>query len=98
MGVTLHYSQYLVLTYKITKNRELEVDKNNKNYNFIFIVTFYSILMTIFSLSGKLSSELMSSLIIIPITAQMLHFYLDSRLWKFSETHNRKVVLEYLKK
>jgi hypothetical protein len=98
MGVTMHYSQYLVLTYKITKNRELEVDKNNKNYNFIFIVTFYSILMTIFSLSGKLSSELMGSLIIIPITAQMLHFYLDSRLWKFSETHNRKVVLEYLKK
>jgi hypothetical protein len=98
MGVTMHYSQYLVLTYKITKNRELEVDKNNKNYKFIFIVIFYSILMTILSISGKLSSELMGSLIIIPITAQMLHFYLDSRLWKFSETHNRKAVLEYLKK
>ncbi len=98
MGVTMHYSQYLVLTYKITKNRELKVDINNNNYNFIFIVTFYSILMTLFSLSGKISSEFMGSLLVIPITAQMLHFYLDSRLWKFSDAHNRKAVLEYLKK
>ena len=32
MGVTMHYSQYLVLTYKITKNRELKVDINNNNF------------------------------------------------------------------
>lgn len=30
MGVTMHYSQYLVLTYKITKNRELEFNNKKK--------------------------------------------------------------------
>jgi len=98
MGVTMHYSQYLVLTYKITKNRELEIDKNKKNYYFIFVTIFYSILMTAFSLSGAMNSELIKNLIVIPITAQILHFYLDSKLWKFSESHNRLAVLSYLKK
>jgi len=98
MGVTMHFSQYLVLTYKITKNRELEIDKNKKNYYFIFVTIFYSILMTTFSLSGAINSELIKNLIVIPITAQILHFYLDSKLWKFSESHNRSAVLYYLKK
>ena len=98
MGVTMHYSQYLVLTYKITKNRELEIDKNKKNYYFIFVTIFYSILMTTFSLSGAINSELIKNLIVIPITAQILHFYLDSKLWKFIESHNRSAVLHYLKK
>ena len=98
MGVTMHFSQYLVLTYKITKNRELEIDQNKKNYYFIFVIIFYSILMTTFSLSGAINSELIKNLIVIPITAQILHFYLDSKLWKFSESHNRSAVLHYLKK
>jgi len=98
MGVTMHYSQYLVLTYKITKNRELEINKNKKNYYFIFVIIFYSISMTTFSLSGAMNSELIKNLIVIPITAQILHFYLDSKLWKFSESHNRSAVLYYLKK
>ena len=98
MGVTMHYSQYLVLTYKITKNRELEIDKNKKNNYFIFVTIFYSILMTTLSLSGAMNSELIKNLIVIPITAQILHFYLDSKLWKFSESHNRSAVLYYLKK
>lgn len=54
--------------------------------------------MTIFSLSGKINIELVKNLIVIPITFQMLHFYLDSKLWKFSESHNRSAVLRYLKK
>ena len=97
MGVTMHYSQYLVLTYKITKNRELEINNKKKNYRFIVTVIFYSIFMTIFSLSGKINIDLLKNLIVIPITFQMLHFYLDSRLWKFSESHNRSAVLRYLK-
>ena len=35
-------------------------------------------------------------LIFIPITGQMLHFYLDSQLWKFSEQHNKEDILKYL--
>ena len=35
---------------------------------------------------------------IIPIIGQMLHFYLDSQLWKFSEKHNRDNILVHINK
>ena len=38
----------------------------------------------------------LNSLIVIPITGQMLHFYLDSQLWKFSEEHNRQNTLKFI--
>ena len=53
--------------------------------------------MSIISIFGKNDSEFLKNLIFIPITGQMLHFYLDSQLWKFSESHNRENILKYLK-
>ena len=46
---------------------------------------------------GKNESIFLKSLIVIPITGQMLHFYIDSFIWRFSEKHNREVVLKYIK-
>ena len=60
-------------------------------------IAIYAITMSILSLFGKSSNEILNFLIIIPIIGQMLHFYLDSQLWKFSLKHNRDNVLSYLK-
>ena len=54
--------------------------------------------MTTFSIIGKSNEIDLSQLIIIPIIGQMLHFYLDSQLWKFSEKHNRDNTLSYISK
>lgn len=51
-----------------------------------------------FSLFGKFENIYFKQLIIIPIIGQMLHFYLDSQLWKFSNKYNRDNTLFYLKK
>ena len=51
----------------------------------------------ILSLFGKSSNEILNFLIIIPIIGQMLHFYLDSQLWKFSKEHNRANTLKFIK-
>ena len=101
MGVTMHYSQYLFLTNKVLTERENEkIDLHKENFlfknKFIITIIIYSIVMSILSIYGKNDSEFLSSLIIIPITGQMLHFYLDSQLWKFSESHNRENILKYL--
>jgi len=52
--------------------------------------------MTIISVLSKNPNKIFSLLIIIPITGQILHFYLDSLLWKFSDKHNREVTLKHL--
>ena len=100
MGVTMHYTQYLYLTHKVYKKREEVINKPKVNifsYKYLIIIFIYSIIMSVFSISGKLDLIIFKSLIIIPITGQMLHFYLDSQLWKFSEQHNRENILNHLK-
>ena len=98
MGVTMHYSQYLYLTSKVINKRNVENNPNKKSkiFSFLFIIIVYSLVMSILSIFGKNDSEFLKTLIFIPITGQMLHFYLDSQLWKFSEPHNRKNILKYL--
>ncbi len=98
MGVTMHYSQYLYLTSKVINKRNVENSPNKKSkiFSFLFIIIAYSLVMSILSVFGKNDSELLKTLIFIPITGQMLHFYLDSQLWKFSESHNRENILKYL--
>ena len=97
MGVTMHYTQYLYLTHKVYKGRSSNDTAQRSIINYLGMIIFYSIIMSLLSLFGKSSSEIFSQLIIIPIIGQMLHFYLDSQLWKFSNPHNRENVLAYLK-
>jgi hypothetical protein len=98
MGVTMHYSQYLYLTSKVIKKRTLENNNTKRSSisRFWSIVIIYSIVMSVLSIFGKNDSEFLKTLIFIPITGQMLHFYLDSQIWKFSEKHNRDNILKYL--
>ena len=55
-----------------------------------------SFFMSAISYLGKLDDPLIKNLILIPITGQMLHFYLDSFIWKFSEEHNRQNTLKFI--
>ena len=101
MGVTMHYTQYLYFTRHVVSSRINENNLKNKTknsfyLNYFFVIIIYSIIMTFFSNFGKSANINFYSLIIIPITAQMLHFYLDSQLWKFSIKHNRDNVLKYI--
>ena len=105
MGVTMHYTQYLALTYKISHKRNLEVvDKDKtkfnffgiKNYSFLLIILVYGLFMSLLSAGSSSTNELFKSLLVIPITGQILHFYLDAYLWKFSIKHNREVTLKHI--
>jgi hypothetical protein len=97
MGVTMHYTQYLYLTHKVHNGRKKNRSTNNSRYSYLGTIIIYSTLMASLSLFGKSSNEMFNILIMIPIIGQMLHFYLDSQLWKFSNPHNREHVLNYIK-
>ena len=104
MGVTMHYTQYIYLTFNIYDLRNKNQFQNDgkvylsKFFKYFVIICIYSFIMASFSLFGKAESEYLKQLIIVPIIGQMLHFYLDSQLWKFSEKHNRDNTLFYLNK
>tara|TARA_B100000963_G_C22490010_1_gene608828 strand:- start:57 stop:1010 length:954 start_codon:yes stop_codon:yes gene_type:complete len=103
MGVTMHYSQYLAMTFKITKARKIKTKKENKkrifyydfiNINFLIFIFTYSAFMSYLSFYSK--GEINPNFILIPIIGQFLHFYLDSQLWKFSIKHNLENVFKNL--
>ena len=103
MGVTMHYSQYLIITSKVNFARNGKLIKSFKNLiknlftsKFLYFLLIYSLVMTSFSTLSNPSSEIFSSLIIIPLIGQMIHFYIDSFIWKFSEQHNREVTLKHI--
>lgn len=97
MGVTMHYTQYLYLTHKVFKGRYQEKIIQTSKLTYIGVILMYALAMAILSLFGKSSNEILNFLIIIPIIGQMLHFYLDSQLWKFSKSHNRENTLKFIK-
>jgi hypothetical protein len=97
MGVTMHYTQYLYLTHKVFKGRHQDKIIQTSNLTYVVVISIYAVLMAILSLFGKSSNEILNFLIIIPIIGQMLHFYLDSQLWKFSKSHNRENTLKFIK-
>lgn len=97
MGVTMHYTQYLYLTHKVYKGRKKNKIINTSRSSYFGSIAIYAIAMSVLSLFGKSSHEVLNILIIFPIIGQMLHFYLDSQLWKFSNPHNRENVLSFIK-
>lgn len=98
MGVTMHYSQYLYFTYLINRGRNLTISKSlNKSFYFFIFLMFYGLIMTFLTYVAKYDFNILQNLIIIPIIGQMVHFYIDSFIWRFSEQHNREVTLKYIK-
>lgn len=102
MGVTMHYSQYLLITYKVARNRakdkvsygQKKLYMSNSGFKFVSVVILYSVVMSLLSLSNINNS--IEFLILIPILGQLLHFYYDGLLWVFSDTHNRTNTLKHL--
>jgi len=82
---------------KVFKGRNQDKIIQTSKSTYIRIILMYAVAMATLSLFGKSSNEILNYLIIIPIIGQMLHFYLDSQLWKFSNKHNRENVLKYIK-
>ena len=102
MGVTMHYSQYLVLTLKVHEGRKKDPEnkmksKNSFSYfsNFILIISIYGLVMSVLAFAPNYDATL-KNLIVIPLIGQMIHFYLDTFLWRFQEQHHRDVTYKYI--
>ena len=97
MGVTMHYTQYLALTYKVVSKRKgLNIFGKIINYEYLIIILTYGLVMSLLSLTNKIDHDFIKYLIVVPILGQLVHFYLDGLLWRFSKSHNREVTLKYL--
>jgi len=106
MGVGMHWLQYLALVSPIylRKQNDKNITKDpilstiTKKWVTLGIYVFlYAGIMVFLRQYGMgFQTFEYSTLIIIPLSFQMLHFYYEAFIWKFSDPHIRKEVGTYI--
>jgi hypothetical protein len=94
IGVGAHWCQYLAISYKVYFKNFLSGDTQNQRlviYFFIFVV-FYTTLMTSFGYSRHVDKNNVTLLMLIPMSGEFIHYYIDAFIWRFSDSHIRKSV------
>ena len=92
IGVGAHWCQYVAINYKVY------FYKNNFNKNRYFIIflfsfiLFYSLTMSLLGYKTHFIKNYDNILLLIPLTGQFLHYYIDAFIWKFSDNHIRNNV------
>jgi hypothetical protein len=86
VGISIHYIQYLFASLAVCRKSF----KFPLLYIFLFIVS-YSILSSS-SLSGLITKEKISFVILIPTVLQLLHFYFDGFIWRRSNPFVNEVI------
>lgn len=104
MGVAMHYVQYIFITKSILSRKFQVISKTNDKNIFRFITPkvliiylfVYAVLMIYFSNLNLDYKGEKFGIYIIPIIFQLLHFYLDMFIWRFSSEHTQKNLVPFL--
>lgn len=94
IGVSLHWCQYLALSYKLYLKPANGLTNSLKRkhslvYKLLFLFSYALIASCIQTNFGS-SLTSTSLLILIPLSLQMYHFYLDAFIWRFSNPFIRE--------
>ncbi len=81
IGVGAHWSQYLILNYKIYFYKS-KLDLKKK-LQILFIIS-YAIIMGIILYTYHFNISMIEILILVPLTSQFFHYYVDAFIWRFS--------------
>ena len=81
IGVGAHWSQYLLLNYKIYFFKEQMDYKKILQIVFIFL---YALVMGLLGINYYFDKSILHFLILVPFTFQFFHYYVDAFIWRFS--------------
>ncbi len=81
IGVGAHWSQYLILNYKIYFYKS-KLDLKKK-LQILFIIS-YAIIMGVILYTYHFNISMIEILILVPLTSQFFHYYVDAFIWRFS--------------
>jgi len=92
IGVGAHWCQYLAINYKVYfYKQKLDYVKSC----LVLFIVIYTLLMSLIGYELSFINYI-NYLILVPLTGQFLHYYIDAFIWKFSDPHIRKSVGNYL--
>ena len=90
IGVSAHWLQYLAINYKIYFTT-LSIFKNSTKIIILSLIIVYTSLMSFLGYKMHFDRQAISYLLLIPLTTQFFHYYIDAFIWRFSDPHIRDV-------
>ncbi len=90
IGVGAHWCQYLAINYKVYFSNGV-FKRMQKLYLVLFLI-IYSIIMSLLGFKSNFYPDLINLTLLIPLSGQFIHYYLDAFIWKFSDDHIRNNV------
>ncbi len=89
IGVGAHWSQYLIINYKVYFHNEKITSE--KLHQIIFII-IYALIMAIIVYKFHMNKEFIKVLVLIPLSLHMFHFFVDAFIWRFSVKEIRETI------
>ena len=89
IGVGMHWCQYLALSYKVHLRAGAFSNQILLTLSLIFL---YASVMVVFGFDSLINMQPTSYTLLLPLTGQMLHYYFDAFIWRFSDPHIRNTV------
>ena len=89
IGVGAHWSQYLIINYKLYfYNEKINYEKMLQ----ITFIVFYAITMGTIVYKFHMSKEFIKILVLVPLSLHMFHFFIDAFIWRFSVKEIRETI------
>ena len=87
----MHWCQYLAINYKVYFSNSAVFDYRKKIY-ILSLILIYSVIMSMLGYKSNFYPDLITITLMIPLSGQFIHYYLDAFIWKFSDDHIRNSV------
>ncbi len=89
IGVGAHWSQYLIINYKIYFHKE---KLNSEKLTQIIFIISYALIMSFIVYKFHMNKEFIKILVLIPLSLHMFHFFIDAFIWRFSVKEIRDTI------
>jgi hypothetical protein len=100
IGVGMHWCQYLAINYAIYGRRAFSQRADRAGAGrvaaVVGLIGCYAVVMAAIGTSTGTNLEPKSVWLLLPLCGQLLHYYIDAFIWRFSDPHIRKNVAAHL--
>ena len=99
IGVAMHWCQYLAINYAVYGRHAPAGSSKPGTWQPWLVMSSiagYAVVMAAIGTAGGTSLRPNSSWVLIPLCGQLIHYYLDAFIWRFSDPHIRKNVGRFL--
>lgn len=91
IGVGMHWCQYLAINYKVYFFNA-NIFNLRKKILILSLILIYSLIMSVLGYKSNFYPDLITISLMIPLSGQFIHYYLDAFIWKFSDEHIKNSV------